>query len=380
MLDLMDAPISDDDRFDALVRRDASQRDAFVVGVRTTGIYCRAGCPARTPKRANLDFFDTADQARTAGYRACLRCRPDDTARPGAEAVEAACRLIEAAETAPTLDRLARSVGLSPHHFHCLFKARTGVTPAAYAAQVRDDRAKAALSNGVAVTQAIYDSGFGAPSRFYDSADKRFGMTPSAWRKAGLGERIRVTVAPCSLGQVLVAITDRGVSSIELGDMAETMLERFRLRFAQAQVTTNDAELNQRLRRVIELIDDPRDPGLDLPLDVRGTAFQQKVWQALRTIPAGETWTYGDLATAIGRPGAARAVGAACGANPVCVVVPCHRVVGANGSLTGYAWGTDRKKELLRRETPDPGCERRLGPALRNPPEGKRTLRSRSSL
>ena len=261
-----------------------------------------------------------------------------------------ACRLIEESETAPSLDALAQAVGLSSFHFHRLFKDRTGVTPAAYAAQIRDRRAKAALSGGASVTEAVYDAGFGAPSRFYDAAHARFGMKPSAWKRAGEGEAIRVTVAPCSLGQVLVAATDRGVSSIELGDDAAFMLDRFRRQFARAEVTDGDAGLNALVRRVIELIDDPRDPGSDLPLDVRGTAFQQKVWQALRTIPAGETWTYGDLARAIGKPGAARAVGAACGANPVCVVVPCHRVVGSNGSLTGYAWGTERKKELLRRE------------------------------
>ncbi|MBN8551575.1 MAG: bifunctional DNA-binding transcriptional regulator/O6-methylguanine-DNA methyltransferase Ada [Caulobacterales bacterium] len=346
----MEPTLTEDDWYDALVRRDVRLRDAFVVGVKTTGIYCRAGCPARTPRRENLEFLPTSQAAQDRGYRACLRCCPDDKARPGAEAVEAACRLIESSDTVPTLLQLARAVDLSPHHFHRLFKARTGVTPAAYAVQVRDGRAKLALSNGSSVTRTVYDSGFGAPSRFYDSADKRFGMTPSAWRKAGKGERLRVTVVPCSLGQVLVAMTDKGISSIELGDEAEAMLDRFRRRFAQAEVTTDDADLNQRVGRVIELIDDPRGPGLDLPLDIRGTAFQQRVWQALRSIPAGETRTYGELAAAIGKPGAARAVGAACGANPICVVVPCHRVVGTNGSLTGYAWGTGRKKELLRRE------------------------------
>lgn len=349
MLALMEPALTDDDRYEAMVSRDASLRDAFVVGVVTTGIYCRPGCPARAPKRENVRFFATTEEARATGLRACLRCKPDE-ARPGSDAVMRACRLIEESETAPSLDALAQAAGLSSFHFHRLFKDRTGVTPAAYAAQVRDRRAKAALSGGASVTEAVYDAGFGAPSRFYDAAHARFGMKPSAWRKAGAGEAIRVTVAPCSLGQVLVAATDRGVSSIELGDDAAFMLDRFRRQFARAEVTDGDAGLNALVRRVIELIDDPRDPGSDLPLDVRGTAFQQKVWQALRTIPAGETWTYGDLARAIGKPGAARAVGAACGANPVCVVVPCHRVVGSNGSLTGYAWGTERKKELLRRE------------------------------
>ena len=349
MLAVMDRPLTDDDRYDAMLRRDAALRDAFVVGVLTTGIYCRPGCPARAPKRENVRFFASTEEARASGLRACLRCKPDE-ARPGSDAVMRACRLIEEAETAPSLDALAEAVGLSSFHFHRLFKDRTGVTPAAYAAQVRDRRAKAALSGGASVTEAVYDAGFGAPSRFYDAAHARFGMKPSAWKKAGEGETIRVTVAPCSLGQVLVAATDKGVSSIELGDEAAFMLDRFRRQFARAEVTTGDADLNALVRRVVALIDDPKDPGLDLPLDVRGTAFQQKVWQALRTIPAGETWTYGDLARAIGKPGAARAVGAACGANPVCVVVPCHRVVGSDGSLTGYAWGTERKKELLRRE------------------------------
>lgn len=349
MLVLMEPALTDDDRYEAMVSRDASLRDAFVVGVITTGIYCRPGCPARAPKRENVRFFATTEEARATGLRACLRCKPDE-ARPGSDAVMRACRLIEESETAPSLDALAQAVGLSSFHFHRLFKDRTGVTPAAYAAQIRDRRAKAALSGGASVTEAVYDAGFGAPSRFYDAAHARFGMKPSAWKRAGEGEAIRVTVAPCSLGQVLVAATDRGVSSIELGDDAAFMLDRFRRQFARAEVTDGDAGLNALVRRVIELIDDPRDPGSDLPLDVRGTAFQQKVWQALRTIPAGETWTYGDLARAIGKPGAARAVGAACGANPVCVVVPCHRVVGSNGSLTGYAWGTERKKELLRRE------------------------------
>lgn len=345
-----DRPIlTDDDRYDALTRRDGSLREAFVIGVKTTGIYCRPGCPARAPKRENVVFFDTVEEARQTGLRPCLRCKPDEAA-PGTGAVETACRMIEQAETPPKLDDLAQAVGLSSFHLHRLFKARTGVTPQAYAAQVRDRRAKAALDAGARVTDAVYDAGFGAPSRFYDAAHARFGMKPAAWKKAGAGETIRVTVAPCSLGQVLVAATDKGVSAIELGDDPAFMLTRFRTRFSQAEIAEDDAALADQVARVVELIDNPRDPGLDLPLDIRGTAFQQKVWQALRTIPAGETWTYGRLAEAVGAPGAARAVGAACGANPVCVVVPCHRVVGSNGSLTGYAWGTDRKKELLRRE------------------------------
>lgn len=352
MLALMSTPaaeLDDDARYAALLRRDASLRQAFVVGVLTTGIYCRPGCPARAPRRENVRFFADTDQARAAGLRACLRCRPDEAA-PGAEAVARACRLIEAAETAPPLGALAAAAGLSPFHFHRLFKARTGVTPAAYARQVKDRRAKAALAGGASVTAAVYDAGFGAPSRFYDSAHARFGMTPKAWRDGGAGEAIRVTVAPCALGQVLVAATARGICAIELGDDAAFMLERFRRRFAAAQVADDDPALAALVARVVAQVDDPARPGADLPLDVRGTAFQQRVWEALRRIPPGQTWTYGRLAAEIGAPGAARAVGAACGANPVCVVIPCHRVVGADGRLTGYAWGTDRKRALLERE------------------------------
>lgn len=345
------APALDDDdaRYAALARRDASLREAFVVGVLTTGIYCRPGCPARTPRRENVTFHATVEEARAAGFRPCLRCRPDEAA-PGAEPIARACRLIEAAETAPTLEALAAAAGLSPFHFHRLFKARTGVTPAAYARQVRDRRAKAALAEGASVTAAVYDAGFGAPSRFYDTAHARFGMTPRAWRDGGAGEAIRVTVAPCSLGQVLVAATGRGVCAIELGDDPAFMLDRFHRRFAAAEVADQDPELAALVARVVAQVDDPARPDAGLPLDVRGTAFQQRVWEALRRIPPGQTWTYGRLAAEVGAPGAARAVGAACGANPVCVVIPCHRVVGADGRLTGYAWGTDRKRALLERE------------------------------
>lgn len=344
------APALDDDaRYAALARRDESLRDAFVVGVLTTGIYCRPGCPARTPRRENVRFFADTAAARAAGLRPCRRCRPDEAA-PGAEAVARACRLIEAAETAPALAELAAAAGLSPHHFHRLFKARVGVTPAAYARQVRDRRAKAALAAGARVVEAVYDAGYGAPSRFYHRAHARFGMTPRAWRDGGAGVRIAVTIAPCALGQVLVAATARGLCAVELGDDPVLMRERFARRFARAELVWDDPDLAGLVARVVAQVEDPARPCADLPLDVRGTAFQQRVWEALRRIPPGETWTYARLAAEVGAPKAARAVGAACGANPVCVVVPCHRVVGAGGRLTGYAWGVGRKRALLDRE------------------------------
>ena len=347
--DTLSAPTTDDERYDAMVHKVPGLRDAFVIAVRSTGVYCRPGCPARTPLRKNVVFYATCEEARDAGFRACLRCKPDE-ARPGTEVVERACRLIETAETPPSLEALAGEVGLSPFHFHRLFKAHAGVTPAAYAAQVKDRRAKAALTGGASVTEAIYDGGYGAPSRFYDKAHARFGATPRQWRGKGAGLDIKATVAPCSLGWVLVAATERGVCAIELGDEAEILRERFVLRFPEARIDADDAELATHMARILDLIDRPGQASADLPLDVRGTAFQQRVWDALRRIPPGETWTYGQLAQAVGAPTAARAVGAACGANPVCVVVPCHRVVGSDGKLTGFAYGVQRKKALLERE------------------------------
>ncbi|MDO1557990.1 bifunctional DNA-binding transcriptional regulator/O6-methylguanine-DNA methyltransferase Ada [Brevundimonas sp. 2R-24] len=349
MLDTPAQPLDHATCYAAFARKDKSMRGAFVGAVKTTGIYCRPGCPARMPKPENVSFFWTTAEARAAGYRACLRCRPDEAA-PDDEAIERACRLIETAEETPPLIELARRAGLSPHHFHRLFKARLGVTPAAYAAEVRDRRAKAALTEGASITEAIYDSGYGAPSRFYDKAHARFGATPSQWRGKGAGLSIRAATAPCSLGWVLVAATERGVCAIELGDSGEALMERFTLRFPEAEVDPGDARLKGHLEAVVRLIDEPARPMDGLPLDIRGTAFQRRVWEALRRIPAGETWTYGRLAAEIGKPSAARAVGAACGANPICVIVPCHRVVGSDGSLTGYAYGTDRKRALLARE------------------------------
>lgn len=342
---------TDDDRYAAFRDRDTGARDRFVMAVVTTGIYCRAGCPARLPRRENVRFFDTVDQARRAGFRACLRCRPDGAA-PGAEAMETVCRLIEAAETAPSLADLAREVGLSPWHLQRRFKAAMGLSPAAYAAQLRDQRAKAALAAGAAVTDAVYEAGYSAPSRFYETARARLGMTPSAFRNGGRSERLSLAIAPCSLGQVLVAATEKGLAAVELGDDADAMRRRFHARFHAADIVEDDDDLAAKVATVVRLIERPG-LAVDLPLDLRGTAFQQRVWAALRAIPPGQVRSYGELAREIGSPGAARAVGAACGANPVGVVVPCHRVVGASGGLTGYAWGPDRKRALLRREGVD---------------------------
>jgi AraC family transcriptional regulator of adaptative response/methylated-DNA-[protein]-cysteine methyltransferase len=344
-------PVTDADRYDAFARRDRSLRDAFIMAVKTTGVYCRAGCPARMPKPENVSFFDTAEAARAAGFRACKRCKPDDAVQPHAAMIADVCRVIETAETAPNLEALAQRAGLSPFHFHRLFKAETGVTPAQYASAVKDRRAKAALKGGASVTEAVYDAGYGSASRFYEGADTRFGMRPRAYRDGGAGEEIKLAVAPCTLGWVLAAATDKGLCAIEIGDDPEAMIEVFSHNFKNAKAVENDAALTRIVEQVVEAIDTPERAAMkDLPLDIRGTAFQRRVWDALRRIPRGETWTYAQVAEAIGAPKAVRAVGMACGSNPVSIVIPCHRVVGSNRKLTGYRWGVERKRELLKRE------------------------------
>jgi len=345
-------PISiEDEAWAAFQTRDRRLRDRYLMGVKTTGIYCRPGCPARMPNRGNVKFFENAEAARAEGFRACKRCKPDEAGSVYKDAIEKVCRAIDAAEESPKLEEMARIAGLSPFHFHRVFKAETGVTPAAYANAVKDRRAKAALSGGASVTEAVYDAGYGASSRFYAKSGARFGMAPAKWKDRGAGEHIRVAVAPCSLGQVLVATTDKGVCAVELGDDRDKMLAWFEERFSAAETVVDDAGLAGTVKAVIEMIEHPSTaPAADLPLDVRGTAFQQQVWDALRRIPRGEVWTYGQLAEHLGYPKAARAVGAACGQNRVCVIIPCHRVVGSNGSLTGFAYGVERKEALLKAE------------------------------
>jgi AraC family transcriptional regulator of adaptative response/methylated-DNA-[protein]-cysteine methyltransferase len=342
--------LTDEDRFAAFARRDGAMRDAVIMGVQTTGIYCRPGCPARTPKRENVRFFDAVEAARAAGLRACKRCKPDQTASLHAGTVARACRAIEEAETAPNLETLAAGAGFSPFHFHRLFKAQTGVTPAQYAAAVRDRRAKAALKDGASVTEAVYDAGYGSASRFYEGADTRFGMRPRAYRDKGQGEEIKLAVAPCTLGWVLAGATAKGLCAIEIGDDPQAMIAEFSRNFRNAKAVESDPDLTRLVEQVVAAIETPGSALKDLPLDIRGTAFQRRVWDALRRIPVGETWTYGQVAQAIGSPKAVRAVGMACGSNPVSIVVPCHRVVGSNRKLTGYRWGVERKRELLRRE------------------------------
>jgi len=336
-------PIDAEAAWTAFEARDRRRDGRFVVAVQTTGIYCKPSCPARRPKRENVSFYQDGAAAQAEGYRACLRCKPDDAAREHV-AVSRAVALL-AGEDAPGLDALAAAVGYAPHHFHRLFKRATGVTPAAYARGLRAGRAAQALSEENSVTEAIYEAGYSAPSRFYEQAAKRLGMNPSVWRRGGAGTVIRWTIAETSLGPMLVAATDKGLCRVTFEE-GETEL---RARFPKAEIVAGDAALNDLAARVVAAVELPtRD--VDLPLDVQGTAFQEAVWQALRDIPLGETRSYRELAAAAGNPQAVRAAGTACGANPVSIVTPCHRAQRADGSMAGYAWGVERKVALRKRE------------------------------
>jgi AraC family transcriptional regulator of adaptative response/methylated-DNA-[protein]-cysteine methyltransferase len=325
---------------------------AFVYAVVTTGIYCRPDCPARRPRRVNVRFFDDPAQAAAAGFRPCRRCRPDrPDARPDARAalVVGACRAIEAAETPPRLAALAAGAGLSPFHFHRLFRAATGVTPHEYAAACRARRARDALGEAGTVTAALYDAGFGSAGRFYAEAPGRLGMTPGRFRAGGAGESIRFAVGQGSLGAVLVAATDRGICAVALGDDPQALLDDLQALFPRAALVGADSQFERWVAQVVGLVEEPS-RGLGLPLDIRGTAFQQRVWRALREIPCGETLSYAELARRLGVPGSARAVAGACAANRIAVAIPCHRVVRTGGGLAGYRWGIERKRALLDRE------------------------------
>ena len=345
------APARDEERWQAVKRRDPGFDGKFFFAVRTTGIYCRPSCPSRPAKRENVAFFSSAAEAEKAGYRACKRCRPDrlDAPDPQIEAVRRACAEIEQAEEEPKLAELAASAGLSSYHFHRVFKTITGVTPKAYAAETRARRAADRLRTAETVTEAIYDAGFNSSSRFYENTTARLGMTPGAVRRGGAGVRIRFAVGEASLGTVLVAATSKGVCAITLGDDPETLVRDLQDRFPNAEFEGGDAEFERMVAVVVGLVEAPAQR-LDLPLDIRGTAFQQRVWAALSAIPPGKTATYKEIARAIGQPTAVRAVAQACAKNPLAVAIPCHRVVRTGGDLSGYRWGVERKRELIARE------------------------------
>ncbi len=340
--------MNDDRRWQRVLARDARADGLFVTAVRSTGIYCRPSCPARHPLRKNVVFLPSPDSAERAGFRPCRRCRPREVDAQK-QAVQTACRYIEAhLDERLTLAEVAGRVHLSPFHFQRTFKRLMGVSPRQYAAACREAAFKRGLKKESHVTRAVYTAGYGSPSRIYEHA--RLGMTPTAYRRGGQGMTIRYAIADSPLGRLLVAATEAGVCFVSLGDSDKALEAALRGDYHAAEIRRDDAGLEAHLAGVLQRLDGGS-PHADLPLDIQGTAFQKQVWDALRAIPAGETRTYGEIARSIGRPAAARAVGHACGANPVAVVVPCHRAVGSGGRLTGYRWGLERKKKLLQIES-----------------------------
>jgi len=341
-----------DPRWRSVVNRDADADGTFVYAVKSTGVYCRPSCPSRVAKPKNVTFYATGADAEAAGYRACRRCNPNGQSSSAAVAavVAEACRLIEDAEELPKLDKLAASVGMSPFYFHRQFKAITGLTPKAYGAAHRAKKVRAELADRKSsVTSAIYGAGFNSNSRFYENSNEVLGMTPSAYKNGGKDADICFAVGQCSLGAILVARSNKGICAIALGDDPNGLVRDLQDRFANANLIGGDREFERLVAEVVGFVEAPR-IGLDLPLDVRGTAFQQRVWQALRGIPAGKTASYAEVARRIGRPKAVRAVAQACGANPIAVAIPCHRVVKNDGVLSGYRWGVERKRALLEKE------------------------------
>lgn len=337
-----------DPRWPAVQARDPKADGAFYYAVQTTGIYCRPSCAARTPRPENIRFYATPAEAEKAGFRPCKRCKPDQlSAQPLHIAkVTLACRAIEASETMPKLEELARLADMSPYHFHRVFKKVTGLTPRAYGAAQREKRMREDLGEASTVTEAIYSAGYNANSRFYENAERILGMKPSRYRNGGEQVVIRFAVGECSLGSILVAQSEVGVCAILMGDDPDALVRDLQDRFPRARLLGGDGNFEQLVAQVVGFVDGPA-IGLDLPLDIRGTAFQQRVWQALRSIPPGRTATYAEIAAQVGAPGAARAVALACAANPLAVAIPCHRVVRNDGSLSGYRWGVERKRALL---------------------------------
>ena len=347
--------LNDAQAWQVVVARDRSFDGQFFYSVSTTGIYCRPACPARLAKREHVAFHVSCSEAEAAGFRACKRCRPQAAPRAleQAELIASACRAIESAESAPTLSELAQAARLSTFHFHRLFKSTTGVTPKAYAMAQLRGRVQHELSRAQSVSAAIYDAGYNSSGRFYANATQMLGMRPRAFRAGGDSNTlIQFAIAPCSLGHVLVAGTAAGICAILLGSDPAALIADLHARFAQAQLADAAAGFKQNISAVVALVEAPQ-AGHNLPLEVRGTAFQMRVWQQLQRIPAGSTCSYAALAQSLGTPGAARAVAGACAANPLAVAIPCHRVVRADGALSGYRWGVERKRELLRREAVD---------------------------
>jgi AraC family transcriptional regulator, regulatory protein of adaptative response / methylated-DNA-[protein]-cysteine methyltransferase len=342
---------TDDARWQAIVHKDGSTDGQFWYSVKTTGVYCRPSCPSRPPHRENVAFHNTPEDAEKAGFRACKRCDPKG---PGlavqhAKAVATVCRIIKEADEFPSLEQLAEAVKMSPGYFHRLFKTATGLAPKGYASVHRADRIKKALPKRETVTEAIYEAGFNSNGRFYADSSKMLGMKPKEYRDGGVGNTIRFAIGECSLGSILVASSEKGVCAILMGDDPDALARDLQDRFPKANLIGGDGEYEKLVAKVVGFIEAPR-IGLDLPLDIRSTAFQQRVWKELQRIPAGKTVSYSEVAKRIGFPKAARAVAQACGANTLAVAIPCHRVVRNSGDISGYRWGVERKHALLTRE------------------------------
>lgn len=343
-------------RWQQVQQRDVTADGRFIYAVITTGVYCRPSCPSRHAKAENLRFFDNTSDARAAGFRPCLRCKPDEHPHAERQArITRICRLIEQAEQTPTLQQLADISGLSRWHLQREFQRETGLTPREYARAVRQQRLQQQLSQASTATDAAFAAGFGSTSHFYAEVASELGMPAADFRQGGNKQQIGFAIGPCPLGRVLVARSELGICSILLGDDDQLLEADLRTRFPKAQCTP-DSGLGQQLSAVVALIESPHTTQ-QLPLDIRGTAFQRRVWQALRAIPPGQTRSYAELAEAMGSPSAARAIAGACAANPLAIAVPCHRIVRSDGSLSGYRWGVERKRALLQREAQDPPDE-----------------------
>lgn len=346
-------PINEDtDCWQSVLSRDANADGLFVYGVTSTGIYCRPSCPSRKPGRDRVEFFDLPEAAEANGYRSCKRCRPHDipAIHPEAELIRKACNLIEQAdEEMPDLGIIAAHVGLSPHHFQRRFKKLMGITPRQYTEAIKLTRLKNGIREGESLSAAVYGAGFGSSSRVYEKSDQYFGMTPATYARGGQGAEIIYTITDCSLGRIIIGATAKGICFVGLGDNDQELARELASDFPQASRVRDDQALKEMVIPVLDHMEG-REPHLDLPVDIRGTAFQWQVWEALREIPMGETRTYKDIALRLGRPKSARAVGRACALNPVSLVVPCHRAVGSDGSLTGYRWGKHRKQQLIKTE------------------------------
>jgi AraC family transcriptional regulator of adaptative response/methylated-DNA-[protein]-cysteine methyltransferase len=343
--------LNDDQRWAAVVRRDRAADGEFYYSVKTTGVYCRPSCAARLARRENVAFHISCEAAEKAGFRPCKRCQPNGPAlaEQYTAHVARACRTIETAEEEPNLKMLAKAVGMSPFHFHRIFKKTVGLTPKAYAIAHRAERMRKTLPRRGSVTEAIYEAGYNSNSRFYEKSSEMLGMRPTSFRSGGTGTTIRFAVGECSLGSVLVASSEKGVCAILLGDDPDELARDLQDRFPRSNLIGGDRDFERVVSQVIGLVERPH-VGCDLPLDVQGTAFQRKVWQALRKIPAGKTTTYSEIAERVGSTKAVRAVGRACATNTLAIAIPCHRVVRTDGSLSGYRWGVERKRALLERE------------------------------